>query len=110
MSFQVTSTIKIIIASVIMIVLEKIFPYKKNQKLFPYEWEGNTHYWKPDFFINGMYVEIKGIETEQEKAKWQYFTKPLRVLKAKEIKPYLDYAVKNYGTNFTEALYEKVVS
>jgi len=33
MSFQATSTIIIIIASVIMIILEKIFPYKKNQKL-----------------------------------------------------------------------------
>lgn len=54
---------------------------------FSYEFEGKTRSYYPDFYIPSMdlYVEIKGMMTEKDKAKWYQFSKRLIVLKQKEI-------------------------
>lgn len=54
---------------------------------FPYEWNGTRSY-NPDFYLpeTDTYVEIKGYETERDKAKWRDFPKTLKVIKYKELK------------------------
>jgi hypothetical protein len=54
---------------------------------FDYTWNGNRKY-NPDFYIPSLdlYVEVKGFETERDKAKWLQFPKKLRIIKLKEIK------------------------
>ena len=60
----------------------------KNEKGFPYNWNGSEHTYYPDFFLEeyNLYIEVKGYETERDTAKWTQFPKKLFVLKAKDIK------------------------
>ena len=53
---------------------------------FPYEWQGTRKYF-PDFYLPDLdtYVEIKGYETDRDRAKWSQFPKRLIIIKAKEI-------------------------
>jgi hypothetical protein len=41
----------------------------------------------PDFFLEdlNLYIEIKGYETDRDKAKWSQFPQRLRVIRKKEI-------------------------
>ena len=61
-------------------------PERPNEG-FKYEWNGIRTYF-PDFYIPSMdlYVEVKGYETERDRAKWLQFPKKLRIIKEKEIK------------------------
>lgn len=53
---------------------------------FPYQWNGERKY-NPDFYLpdKDLYIEIKGYETDRDRAKWRDFPKNLRVIKKKEI-------------------------
>jgi hypothetical protein len=55
-------------------------------KSFSYEWNGTRSYY-PDFYLPtlNLYIEVKGYETEQDRAKWNHFPERLIVLKKKEI-------------------------
>jgi len=71
------------------------YHWAKNQGLqpirpaesFTYEWNGTRSYF-PDFYIESldMYVEVKGYETDRDRAKWLTFPKKLRIIKEAEIK------------------------
>ena len=54
---------------------------------FEYEWNGKRTYF-PDFYIESMdmYVEVKGYETERDRAKWLQFKGKLRIIKEEDIK------------------------
>lgn len=54
---------------------------------FRYTFEGERWY-HPDFYISSLdlYVEVKGYETDKDRAKWSQFPKKLRIIKALEIK------------------------
>ncbi len=54
---------------------------------FNYVWNGNRTYY-PDFYIEklDLFVEVKGYETDRDRAKWNQFPKKLCVIKSKEIK------------------------
>jgi len=54
---------------------------------FPYHWNGDRTYF-PDFYIHSMnaYVEVKGYETDRDRAKWSQFPKRLIIIKAQQIK------------------------
>jgi hypothetical protein len=54
---------------------------------FSYQWNGERTYY-PDFYIQSldMYVEVKGYETERDRAKWSQFNGTLRIIKEAEIK------------------------
>ena len=54
---------------------------------FPYTWNGERTYF-PDFYIPDLclYVEVKGYETDRDRAKWSYFPEKLRIIKEHEIK------------------------
>lgn len=54
---------------------------------FKYNWNGERTYF-PDFYIpsKDLYIEIKGYETERDRAKWSQFPKKLCIIKENEIK------------------------
>lgn len=58
----------------------------KNKKPFRYIFENEEHSYYPDFYLEdfNLYVEIKGQETERDKAKYKVVDN-LLVLRAKEI-------------------------
>jgi hypothetical protein len=60
---------------------------KRPAESFTYEWNGTRSYF-PDFYIESldMYVEVKGYETDRDRAKWLTFPKKLRIIKEEEIK------------------------
>jgi len=60
---------------------------KRPTESFTYEWNGSRSYF-PDFYIESldMYVEVKGYETDRDRAKWLTFPKKLRIIKEAEIK------------------------
>jgi hypothetical protein len=59
---------------------------ERSTEWFDYIWNGNRKY-NPDFYIPSMdlYVEVKGYETDRDKAKWSQFPKKLRIIKQQEI-------------------------
>lgn len=63
-------------------------PWKRNLIKFPYHWEGEIRYYIPDFYLidEDVYVEIKGYETDKDKAKWAEFPFKLKVLKRKNLR------------------------
>ena len=60
---------------------------KRPTESFSYEWNGTRSYF-PDFYIESldMYIEVKGYETDRDRAKWSTFPKKLRIIKEAEIK------------------------
>ena len=60
---------------------------KRPNKSFTYEWNGTRTYF-PDFYIKSkdLYVEVKGYETDRDRAKWLHFPEKLRIIKEAEIK------------------------
>lgn len=60
---------------------------KRPTESFPYEWNGTRSYF-PDFYIESldMYIEVKGYETDRDRAKWLTFPKKLCIIKEAEIK------------------------
>ena len=59
----------------------------KNKKSFRYIFENEEHSYYPDFYLEdfNLYIEIKGQETEKDKAKYKS-VKDLIVLKRNDIK------------------------
>lgn len=60
---------------------------RKGIKPIPYLWNDAWHLYFPDFLIetDNIYIEVKGYETERDRAKWQYSDKPVLVIKKKEV-------------------------
>lgn len=69
---------------------EGLYP-QRNTKGFSYNWNGERTYF-PDFYIACLdaYIEIKGYETDRDRAKWDQFPKKLLVIKEQQIR-----AIKN---------------
>jgi hypothetical protein len=61
--------------------------WTKQVRYFYYEWNGSTHRYFPDFYLQDLdlYVEVKGYETDRDIQKWKSI-RNLIVLKDKEIK------------------------
>lgn len=87
--------------------LEHSITFRRNEELFPYNWNNEVHYYKPDFIEGDTFIEIKGYFTEQVKAKSESFPYKLRFLDKNSIKPYLDYVINKYGNDFIR-LYEDI--
>jgi len=84
--------------------IDKGIKIERNWKGFKYFWNGKEHLYYPDFIINEKeYVEIKGRNDEQWKAKIENFPYPIKVLYKEDIKFYIEYAKKKFGKNFIEA-------
>ena len=63
--------------------------WKRNKNRFAYEFEGKTRFYTPDFVRDNDYIEIKGYETEKDRAKWGQFPLKLDVLKEQELRELL---------------------
>lgn len=80
-------------------------PYKRNNVGFPYKYKGTQRLFYPDFIVNGIYIEIKGIVDDLAKAKIEQFPGEIQMLCHADIKPALDFVKKKYGVMFWEKLY-----
>jgi len=60
----------------------------RNEKSFPYYFNEVQRQYTPDFFLpeQNLYIEIKGYETEKDRAKWLSFPYPLIVIKGNDLK------------------------
>ena len=82
--------------------------FQRNKQSFEYFFEGKYLKYYPDFIIHKEhkeYVEIKGYETNQNKAKQNQFPHKLTVLYQKDLKEIFEYVKTKYGQHFIE-LYE----
>jgi hypothetical protein len=59
--------------------------WERNIERFPYEYAGKTHFYIPDFKIEGTFVEVKGYVTEKDIAKWKFFPHNIIILKNVDI-------------------------
>ena len=70
---------------------ERVIAYAKNDRLdfeIPYEWEGATHPYRPDFLVRlqdgegeiNLVFEVKGQEREQDRAKYEAAKKWVRAV------------------------------
>lgn len=61
--------------------------WRRPIEKFPYEFEGKTRNYTPDFWIPEIdsYVEIKGYTTPKDEAKWKQFPMKLIVLKGEDL-------------------------
>ena len=100
------------------------FEYQPNIK-FEYEYNGKIHYYMPDFYINGEYVEIKGDhffkngkmvcpfrnknwseETYNQicglyESKYKCMIKNnIKILRSNDYKKYFDYVKEKYGSDY----------
>lgn len=73
--------------------------FERNHDFFIYQFNGEDKKYFPDFKIDDTYVEIKGMVTERDKAKFAHFPedKKLIVIDDKSIDLYLDYCKEMYG-------------
>lgn len=62
--------------------------WRRNTDHFSYEYNGKVRKYFPDFYLvdEDVYVEIKGYETERDRAKWKQFPHRLKVLKREELR------------------------
>lgn len=58
------------------------YNWKRNKKRFSYiRPDGLKGFYTPDFYVEELssYIEVKGYETDLDKAKWRQFKEPLQV-------------------------------
>ncbi len=65
--------------------------WERCKHRFAYYFEEKNRFYTPDFYLidEKKFIEIKGYETEKDRAKWNQFTFDLEVLKLKEMKALL---------------------
>lgn len=71
---------------------------------FPYPLYGKTLYYRPDFIVDGQYVEVKGVMDGRSKRKISHFPYPLRVIGKREIAPYVQHAQNRFGHDYWRLL------
>ncbi len=61
--------------------------WERCKHRFAYTFEGKLRYYTPDFYLPGTqeYVEIKGYETDKDRAKWSQFPAKLIILKKEDL-------------------------
>ena len=67
---------------------DKKCKWNRNKIGFKYIFENKERTYFPDFYLDDLklYIEVKGFETEKDKAKWSQFIFPLSIIKKNEIK------------------------
>lgn len=66
--------------------IEQGIEIQRSNEWFEYEWKGTRKYF-PDFYLPGkdLYIEVKGYETDRDRAKWSVFPKKLKVVRKEDI-------------------------
>jgi hypothetical protein len=86
--------------------LEHNVTFSRNLEGFEYTFDNKTHKFFPDFKLeDNSYVEVKGYETEQWKAKLSQFPHKIKVLSKEEMNPIIQYVIEKHGTEYIK-LYE----
>lgn len=77
---------------------------RRNWDRFPYEIEGETRYYVPDFFLieSNKYLEIKGYKDYRFELKMKYFNLDIEIYDQIKMKPIIDYVINKYGKKFYE--------
>lgn len=92
----------------IVYCLENNIQFERNHTAFSYQYENSIKTYFPDFYLpkTDEYIEIKGVKTEKDIAKWQQFPKKLIVIdeKSNEFKKIRQYIIKQYGKNYYKVL------
>lgn len=59
---------------------------ERSNEWFEYEWNGKRKYF-PDFYLRELdrYVEVKGYETDRDRAKWSSFPRSLTIIRKADI-------------------------
>lgn len=89
-----------------MYYLDKGIEIVRNTRNFPYVFKRKLQQYRPDFIVDGVYYEIKGVMDGRSKRKIESFPYPLKVVRSKDIKPYIQYAEARYGKHYWELLQE----
>ena len=76
----------------------------RNTEDFPYTLYHKTMRYRPDFIVDGVYYEIKGVLDGRSKKKLDQFKYPIKKIGLREIKPYIQYAQEKYGVRYYELL------
>lgn len=76
----------------------------RNTEDFPYTLYNKTLYYRPDFIVDGVYYEVKGVLDGRSKRKLDQFIYPIERIGLREIKPYIKYAKEKYGVRYYELL------
>ena len=83
--------------------LDHNIKFVRNTQGFEYIFDRKIHKYYPDFLLSdNTYIEIKGYQTEQWKAKYQQVQIPLIVLSRTEMQPIFNYVQTKYGSNWIE--------
>jgi hypothetical protein len=79
---------------------------RRNKIGYPYQWEGKTYRYYPDFLLpaSNELVEIKGYMNPRTAAKLQAVK--VTLIDEQGIKPYLEYAQKKFNTKNLAEVYE----
>jgi hypothetical protein len=61
---------------------ENEIKWTRSKKSFTYVFEGREHEYFPDFYLpeHNLYIEVKGMKTERDVAKWEQFTQTLLII------------------------------
>lgn len=86
--------------ALVIYCLENNITIERNYETYDYVYNGINHKYHPDFLVDGELVEVKGYWTEQTTAKINQCPKQIRILDKATIKPYIEYAVFQYGKDF----------
>lgn len=70
--------------------------FERNKKGFPYEYNGKTHNYYPDYITADGYVEIKGYWTDLVDIKLAAVKEPIKILYKKDLQYAFDYVSKTY--------------
>jgi hypothetical protein len=70
-----------------MFLDEKDIKWERNRVGYKYQFKNKEHQYFPDFYLpeHKIYIEVKGYETERDKAKWSEFPFKLFIVKKQEI-------------------------
>ena len=80
--------------------IDNSIKFERNLKGFNYIFEGRSRKYYPDFKLEEGYLEIKGYNSNQFKAKLEYFIEDIKVLYKKDLDPILEYVKNKYGKDY----------
>lgn len=92
----------------IVYCLDNNIQFERNHTAFDYKYDNSIKAYFPDFYLlaTDEYVEIKGVKTEKDEAKWKQFPKKLLIIdeKSLEFKKIRQYIIKQYSKNYYKVL------
>ena len=92
----------------VMYHIDSQIEFTRNTAPYKYIFNDRTFNFFPDFIIDGQLIEIKGYLDDKNRAKIQSVS-GLKLILKEDIKPYIEYAERKYGKDFTKQYESKKV-